>query len=119
MRQHAGWVYPVARHYDTNLPCNKRQLGSGCAAIGGVSRALGIVGISDACITTHPGDMAVALRAPDATVETQRPDGTTRSVSIADFHRLRGTTPHVETVLARGELITSVTLPKPVGGTHV
>src|SRR5438270_10583274 len=105
--------------YDTNQPCNKRQPGSGCAAIGGYSRHHAIVGVSDACIATHPSDMAVAMRALDAVVETVRPDGSTRSIPIAEFHRLPGGTPHVETTLEPGELITTVTLPKPVGGTHI
>jgi len=105
--------------YDTNQPCNKRQPGSGCAALGGFSRHHAVVGVSDACIATHPSDMAVALRALDAVVETVRPDGSTRSIPIAEFHRLPGDTPHVETTLESGELITAVTLPKPVGGAHV
>jgi xanthine dehydrogenase YagS FAD-binding subunit len=105
--------------YDTNQPCNKRQPGSGCAAIGAFSRQHAVLGTSDACIATHPSDMAVALRALDATVETIRPDGSMRSIPIAEFYRLPGDTPHIETVLERGELITAVTLPKPVGGTHV
>ena len=105
--------------YDTNQPCNKRKLGSGCAAIGGFSRQLAVLGVSEACIATHPSDMAVAMRALDATVETVRADGTQRSIPIADFYRLPGDTPQVETVLAPGELITAVTLPKPVGGTHI
>jgi xanthine dehydrogenase YagS FAD-binding subunit len=105
--------------YDTNQPCNKRQPGSGCAAIGGISRQLAVIGSSEHCIATNPSDMAVALRALDAAVETVRPDGTTRSTPIADFHRLPGTTPHVETVLEVGEFITAVTLPRPVGGTHI
>jgi xanthine dehydrogenase YagS FAD-binding subunit len=102
--------------YDTNMPCNKRRPGSGCSAIGGFSRQLAVVGSSDACIATHPSDMAVAMRALDATVETVRPDGRTRGVPIADFHKLPGDTPHIETALEQGELITAVTLPKPVGG---
>ena len=105
--------------YDTNQPCNKRQPGSGCAAIGGLSRQHAVVGASDACIATHPSDMAVALRALDATVEAIRPDGSLRSIPIADFYRLPGDTPHLETVLSPGELITAVALPKPVGGTHI
>jgi xanthine dehydrogenase YagS FAD-binding subunit len=105
--------------YDTNLPCNKRKPGAGCAATGGFSRQLGIIGTSEACIATHPSDMAVAMRALDATVETVKPDGTVRAIPIADFHALPGTTPHVETVLEKGELITAVTLPKPVGGIHL
>jgi xanthine dehydrogenase YagS FAD-binding subunit len=105
--------------YDTNQPCNKRQPGSGCAAIAGFSRQHAVVGVSDACIATHPSDMAIAMRALDAVVETVRPDGTTRSIPIADFHRLPGDTPEIENVLERGELITAVALPKPVGGKHV
>jgi xanthine dehydrogenase YagS FAD-binding subunit len=102
--------------YDTNMACNKRQPGSGCSAIGGFSRQLAVVGGSDSCIATHPSDMAVAMRALDATVETVRPDGKTRGISIADFHKLPGDTPHIETVLEKGELITAVSLPKPIGG---
>jgi xanthine dehydrogenase YagS FAD-binding subunit len=105
--------------YDTNQPCNKRQPGSGCGAIDGFSRQHAVVGVSDACIATHPSDMAVAMRALDATVETVRPDATTRSIPISEFHRLPGNTPHIETVLETGELITAVTLPKPVGGKHI
>ena len=104
--------------YDTDMPCNKRKAGTGCAAIGGFSRQLGVIGISDACIATYPGDMAVALRVLDAVVETVRPDGETRAIPIADFHRLWGDTPHIETTLEPGELITGVTLPKPIGGQH-
>jgi len=105
--------------YDPNMPCNKRKPGSGCGAIGGFARQLAVIGTSDACIATHPGDMPVALRALDATVETIRPDGTTRAIPIADFHRLPGDTPHNETVLEKGELITAVTLPKPKKGRHI
>jgi xanthine dehydrogenase YagS FAD-binding subunit len=104
--------------YDTNQPCNKRQPGSGCAAIGGFSRQHAVLGVSDACIATHPSDMAVALRALDAVVETVRPDGTKRNIPIGELHRPPSDTPHIETVLSPGELITAVTLPKPVGGTH-
>ena len=105
--------------YDTNQPCNKRVPGSGCGAIGGFSRQHAIVGVSDACIATHPSDMAVALRALDATIETMRPDGSTRALPIADFYRLPGDTPHIENVLSPGELITAVTVPKPVGGSQI
>ncbi|MGZ9185470.1 MAG: FAD binding domain-containing protein [Candidatus Binatia bacterium] len=105
--------------YDTNQPCNKREPGSGCSAIGGYSRQHAIVGASEACIATHPSDMAVAMRALDATIETVRPDGQTRTISIEEFHRLPGDTPHLDTVLGPGELITAVTLPKPPGGTHL
>jgi xanthine dehydrogenase YagS FAD-binding subunit len=105
--------------YDTNQPCNKRRPGSGCAAIGGFSRQHAVVGTSEACIATHPSDMAVAMRALDASIETVRPDGATRAIPIAELHRLPGDTPHIETTLMPGELITAVTLPKPLGGTHV
>ncbi|HSI51256.1 MAG TPA: xanthine dehydrogenase family protein subunit M [Ideonella sp.] len=105
--------------YDTAQACNKRQPGSGCSAIGGVTRQHAIVGTSAACIATHPSDMAVAMRVLDATVDTVRPDGQARHIPIADFHRLPGDTPQVETALLPGELITSVTLPKPLGGVHV
>jgi xanthine dehydrogenase YagS FAD-binding subunit len=105
--------------YDTNQPCNKRQPGSGCGAMGGYSRQHAIVGVSDACIATHPSDMAVAMRVLDASVETVRPNGSMRTIPIADFHRLPGNTPHIETSLEPGELITAVTLPKPVGGKQI
>ncbi len=104
--------------YDTNLPCNKRKPGSGCAAIGGYSRQLAVVGTSEACIATNPSDMNVALRLLDAQIETVCPDGATRAIPIADFHRLPGDTPHIETALVPGELITAVTLPRPLGGRH-
>lgn len=105
--------------YDTNQPCNKRRPGSGCSALGGFSRHHAIVGVSDACIATHPSDMAIAMRALDATVETVRPNGAARTIPIVDFHKLPGNTPHIENALEPGELITAVTLPKPVGGTHL
>jgi xanthine dehydrogenase YagS FAD-binding subunit len=104
--------------YDTQQPCNKRAPGSGCSAIGGFNRHHAIVGTSEACIATHPSDMAVAMRVLDASVETVRADGGRRVIPIADFHRLPGDTPHIEHVLMPGELITAVTLPKPVGGRH-
>jgi xanthine dehydrogenase YagS FAD-binding subunit len=105
--------------YDTNQPCNKRRPGSGCAAIGGFSRLHAVVGASEACIATHPSDMAVAMQALDATVETVDKAGKARRIALADFYRAPGSTPHLETALAPGELITAVTLPKPVGGTHI
>jgi xanthine dehydrogenase YagS FAD-binding subunit len=105
--------------YDTNQPCNKREPGSGCGAIDGYSRQHAVIGVSDACIATHPSDMAVALRVLDATVETALPDESKRKISIAEFHRLPGDEPHIDTVLKPGELITAVTLPKPVGGTQI
>jgi xanthine dehydrogenase YagS FAD-binding subunit len=105
--------------YDTNQPCNKRRPGTGCAAIGGVSRQLAVIGSSDQCIATYPSDMAVAMRLLDASVETVKADGTTRRIAMADFHRLPGDTPERDNELERGELITAVTLPKPIGGTHL
>ena len=105
--------------YDTNMPCNKRQPGSGCAAIGGYSRQLAVIGSSDACIATYPGDMAVAMRVLDATVETVNGAGARRTIPIADFHRLPGDKPQRDNTLQPGELITAVTLPKPVGGVHI
>ncbi len=105
--------------YDPNQPCNKRQPGSGCSAIGGYSRQHAIVGGSDACIATNPSDMAIALRALDATIQTVKPDGSRRTIPVADFHCLPGDTPHIETVLEQGELVTAVVLPPPIGGKHI
>ena len=105
--------------YDTNQPCNKRKAGSGCAAIDGFSRAHAVLGVSESCIATQPSDMAVAMMALDATIETLRADGASRAIPIAEFYHAPGDTPQLETVLAAGELITAVTLPKPIGGTHV
>ncbi|MCH2558370.1 MAG: xanthine dehydrogenase family protein subunit M [Alcanivorax sp.] len=105
--------------YDTNMPCNKRRPGAGCAALdGGASRQLAIIGASEHCIATHPSDMAVALRVLDARVETVDARGGGRSIPLADFHTLPGDTPHIETVLEKGEFITAVTLPRPPGGKH-
>jgi xanthine dehydrogenase YagS FAD-binding subunit len=105
--------------YDTSQPCNKRLPGSGCGALEGFSRMLAVVGSSDACIATHPSDMAVAMRALDAKVETLKADGKTRTIPLEQLHRAPGSTPHLETTLERGELITAVTLPKPVGGKQI
>ncbi len=105
--------------YDTNQPCNKRKLNSGCAAIGGFTRQHAIIGASDACIATHPSDMAIALRTLDATVETVKSNGSTRLVAMADFHRLPGDRPELDTTLEHGEFITAVTLPPPVGGKQI
>ena len=104
--------------YDTNMACNKRRPGSGCSALGGVSRSLGVIGVSDKCIATHPGDLAVAMRVLDAHVETIDGQGRARSIPIADFHRLWGDHPERDTNLLPGELITAVTLPRPLGGRH-
>jgi xanthine dehydrogenase YagS FAD-binding subunit len=97
--------------YDTPSACNKRDPGSGCSAIGGINRIHAILGASDACIATHPSDMAVALAALDAKIELLRAGGASRTVAIGDFHRLPGDTPHIETVLEPGEMITAVVLP--------
>eukprot|EP01034_Spumella_vulgaris_P037961 gene37961-46839_t len=105
--------------YDTNQPCNKRHPGSGCSAIGGYTRHHAVVGGSDACIATHPSDMAVAMRLLDAEVETVKPDGSARTIPIVSLHRLPGNTPHIETSLEPGELITAVKLPRPAGGKQV
>ncbi len=104
--------------YDTNMPCNKRAPGAGCAAIDGYSRQLGVIGVSKSCIATFPGDMAVALRVLDASVETVDSSGETRAIPIAEFHRLWGDHPEQDTVLGEGELITAVVLPRPIGGRH-
>lgn len=104
--------------YDTNMPCNKRNPGSGCSAVGGFSRQHAIIGSSDDCIATNPSDMAVAMRILDATVETVKGDGQTRAIPLADLHRLPGSTPHIETTLTPGEFITAVNLPRPSGGKH-
>ncbi|RDE05398.1 FAD binding domain-containing protein [Sphingomonas aracearum] len=102
--------------YDTATACNKREPGSGCAAIGGFNRIHAILGASDKCIATHPSDMAVAMRALDATVVTLKGDGDRRRISIHDFYRLPGDTPEIENVLEPGELITHVELPGPPQG---
>jgi len=78
-----------------------------------------VIGGSPACIATYPGDMAVAMRVLDAAVETVNQSGRTRTIPIADFHKLPGGTPQVENALEPGELVTAVALPKPAGGTHV
>ena len=102
--------------YDTATACNKREPGSGCSAIGGFNRIHAVLGTSDQCIATHPGDMPVAMRALDATILTLRPDGDKRRISIHDFYRLPGDTPQIETVLMPGELITHVELPPAPAG---
>ena len=108
-----------AYFYDTAKPCNKRQPGSGCSAIGGLNRNAAIFGASDHCIATHPSDMAVALTALGAQVETLAADGSTRRLAVADLHRLPGDTPQIETQLAAGELITAVVVPPPPPGGQI
>ncbi len=102
--------------YDPASACNKREPGTGCDAREGFNRILAVLGTSEHCIATHPGDMPVAMRALDATVITLKPDGDKRRISIHDFYRLPGDTPQIETVLEPGELITHVELPAPVDG---
>ena len=96
--------------YDTSAACNKRVPGSGCAAQGGYNRIMAVLGGSEHCIATHPSDMTVAMRALDAVVVTSGPDGE-RRLPLGGLYRLPGETPHVETVLAPGELITAIELP--------
>ena len=105
--------------YDPSKPCNKRQPGSGCSAIGGFNRIHAIVGASDQCIAVHPSDMAVAMRVLDAQVETVLPQGGRRVIPIADFHRLPGNTPQQDTNLQPGEFITAVSLPPPPPGVQL
>ena len=100
---------------DTAMPCNKREPGTGCPAITGHNRTLAILGASDHCIATNPSDMCVALAVLEATIHIQGPKGS-RAVAFADFHLLPGETPHRETVLEAGDLITHVTLPPAVTG---
>lgn len=102
--------------YETGDACNKRTPGSGCAARDGFNRIHAVLGASEACIATHPSDMAVAMRLLDATVATQLPDGDRRRLPIGDFYRLPGDTPHIENVLRPGELITHIELPAPPPG---
>ncbi|MCD9032585.1 xanthine dehydrogenase family protein subunit M [Luteimonas sp. Y-2-2-4F] len=102
--------------YDTDQPCNKRLPGSGCGALEGYSRQLAVIGGSRHCIATHPSDMAVAMRALDAVVETVKPDGSERRIPLAEFYLAPGSSPQRETVLEPGELIVAVALPPPVGG---
>ncbi|HWN02524.1 MAG TPA: xanthine dehydrogenase family protein subunit M [Candidatus Dormibacteraeota bacterium] len=100
---------------DTAMPCNKREPGTGCPAIGGSNRTLAVLGTSESCIATNPSDMNVALAALEATVHVQGTKGT-RAVPIGEFHLLPGQTPERETVLEPGDLVTHVTLPPPVAG---
>lgn len=108
-----------AYFYDTTKPCNKRAPGSGCGALEGLNRNSAILGQSEACIATHPSDMAVALAALDAVVETARPDGAAGRLALVDLHRLPGQTPDIETSLSAGELITAVVLPPPPDGGQI
>jgi xanthine dehydrogenase YagS FAD-binding subunit len=105
--------------YDISKPCNKREPGSGCSAMAGFNRIHAVVGASDQCIATHPSDMAVAMQALDGQVETVMPDGAAHTIPLAEFYRLPGNTPQIETALESGQIITAVTLPRPLGGTQI
>src|SRR3989442_5698353 len=102
---------------DTATPCNKREPGTGCSAVGGANRTLAILGTSERCVATNPSDMNVAMAALEATIHVQGINGE-RSIRIADFHLLPGSTPNLETVLEPGDLITHVTLPPPLPGSR-
>jgi len=95
---------------DLTTPCNKREPGSGCSALGGFNRDHAVLGVSEHCVATHPSDMAVALAALDAVVHTEGPDGE-RTIPLRELHRLPGDTPERDTVLAHGELITAIDIP--------
>ncbi|MCB5198810.1 xanthine dehydrogenase family protein subunit M [Loktanella sp. TSTF-M6] len=105
--------------YDRASACNKREPGTGCAAQEGFNRILAVLGTSEHCIATHPSDMAVAMRALGAEVQTLKEDGTTRRLSLDSLYLLPGDRPNRETVLAPGELITDVILPAPVQGRQI
>lgn len=108
-------------YYFTNIdqPCNKRDPGSGCGAIAGIARLHAILGTSDQCIATYPGDMAVAMSALDASVEIVNANGQTRDVKVRDFHVLPGDTPQRDNILELGDVITGVILPAPVSGVQL
>jgi xanthine dehydrogenase YagS FAD-binding subunit len=103
--------------YDVGTPCNKREPGSGCPAMNGINRIHAILGASDQCIAVHPSDMCVALAALDATVHLDGKDGA-RTLAFADFHRLPGDTPNLDTNLRDDELITAIELPKQGFASH-
>lgn len=105
--------------YDTAMPCNKREPGSGCQAMQGFNRIHAILGASDACIATYPGDMAVAMTALDALIEIEDSSGDIRNVPIQDFHRLPGDHPEKDNILEASDLIIAVILPPPVKGKQV
>jgi xanthine dehydrogenase YagS FAD-binding subunit len=98
--------------YDIQMPCNKREPGTGCGAMQGINRIHAIFGWSDKCVATYPGDMANALYALDAVVRVRNANGSERTIPIDDFHRLPGDTPHVDTNLQHGELIVAIELPR-------
>jgi xanthine dehydrogenase YagS FAD-binding subunit len=102
--------------YNTDKPCNKREPGSGCSALQGINRSNAVLATNDTCIATHPSDMAVAMMALNASVETVSAAGTTHSIPLSDFYTPSNTQPDIETVLKPDELITSVVLPPPPSG---
>ncbi len=104
---------------NVDQPCNKREPGSGCGAIGGVNKLHAVLGTSDQCIATYPGDMAVALSALGAVVAIAGPNGGERTVALRDFHCLPGDTPWRDNVLEAGEVIVAITLPPPVEATQL
>jgi xanthine dehydrogenase YagS FAD-binding subunit len=106
-----------AYFYDTATPCNKREPGSGCSAIAGVNRIHALLGTSESCIATHPSDMCVALAALNATVHVTGPKGA-RAIAFAEFHRLPGDTPQIDTNLGPHEIITTIELPASRFTTH-
>lgn len=103
--------------YDVGTPCNKREPGSGCAALKGRTRIHAILGTSDQCIAVHPSDMCVALAALEAQVEVEGPDGK-RTIAFGDFHRLPENRPEVDNTLSPGELITAIRLPSELFNKH-
>ena len=103
---------------DTAMPCNKREPGTGCSALRGINSKHAIFGGSPECITLYHGDMAIPLAALDAIVQTQMPDGSTRSIVMNDLHRLPGDTPEIDTILQPGEIITAIDLPAFDGRSH-
>ena len=106
--------------YDTDMPCNKREPGSGCHALEGFNRIHAILGTSPACIATHPSDMAVAMRAVGAQVEIEGKGAAQRTIGLDDFFRLPGDRPEDDNTLEPGDVITAVILPAPmVGARHV
>jgi xanthine dehydrogenase YagS FAD-binding subunit len=105
--------------YDTASACNKREPGTGCSGMDGFNRILAVIGGSEHCIATHPSDMAVAMRALGASVATLGANGEPRSIDVGRLYRLPGHTPHIETTLRPGELITHVELPPPPKGAQL
>ncbi|WP_336092870.1 FAD binding domain-containing protein [Leeuwenhoekiella sp. CH_XMU1409-2] len=99
--------------FETSMPCNKREPGSGCGALEGANAKHAIFGWSKSCVATHPSDMCVALAALEATLTVQAPDGSERTIDFTDFHRLPGSSPEKDNTLEPGELITAIDLPKP------